>query len=229
MRYYLPGSLFLIYMMILVIVNLPAQTIKTLSQEALVGIFTGAFVASPTIGYLIYAFYNHLYEHWAGDVTKRPALKYLEDLSFTSEKNRPYIRGNLRCFIQKKEFLDLIYHSSSNNGEMKIDTEILNTLKNHLSAFAARIVCGFFVPIFCIPSFLLVWKALSLINIDFAWNALFTIFSILAIAIISIVLLIDCMRVLYEAYQLEVYMIKTKSKEIEELCKKLFPCEDTRL
>lgn len=230
MRYYLPSSLFLIYVMILTIPNLSAETLKFLSQQAIIGIFTGAFVASPIIGYLIYAFYNCLYEYLAGKRTLRPALRYIEDLTFVNDNKRARYKEKLKCFIQKKEFLDLIYHSTlEKNGEIKIDREILGTLKNHLSAFAARVVCGLFVPLLCIPSYFILRQVLSFFGVNFTSSSPLLITSIVIIIILSGVLLWDCQRVLYEAYQLEAYLIKVKKKEIIKLLEKLFTSENNTL
>lgn len=161
MRYYLPGSLLLIYMIGLIVPNLSDEAIGLLNPQAIIGIFAGAFVASPTIGYMIYGFYNHIYEHWAGKKEERYALKYLEDLEFVKENNRDHYKKQLRCFIQKKEFLDLLYHSTlEKDGEIKIDSKIIETLKNHLSNFAARVVCGLFVPLF---SFLLLLPTMAIL------------------------------------------------------------------
>src|SRR4030042_3418561 len=106
MRDYLPGSLFIIYMLLFVIVNLPTQVVRSISSETMIGIFTGAFIASPTVGYAVYAFYNHLYEYWAADNSKRPALKYIESLTFIENGKRELVKSKLNCFTQKKEFLD---------------------------------------------------------------------------------------------------------------------------
>jgi len=212
-------------MMILTIPNLSDDAINLLRSQVIIGIFTGAFVASPTIGYIIYGFYNHLYEHWAMKKEWRGALRYIENLEFVGdEKHKKRYKRMLRCDIQKKEFLDLIYHSTlEKNGEIKIDPKIFETLKNNLSAFAARVVCGFFVPvIFCIPSYFLVWYTLSLFGLNFTWRGWFPLPSIAIIFLLSIVLILDCKRVLYEAYQLEEYLVKVRRKEIKELLGKLF-------
>lgn len=226
MRYYLPGSLFLIYLMILIIPNLSAEAIEILSDHtpAIIGIFTGAFVASPIIGYLVYAPYNYVYEHWAGKRTTRGALRYIEDLEFVNDNDRAGYQKNLRCITQKKEFLDLVYHSTlkKNVGEIKIDPKIVETLKNIVSNFAARIVCGFFVPLFCLFLVYPSVEILKLFGLTLELNIFFLLVSILFIGALSFVLLLDSKRVLYEAYQLEEYMVKAKKEEIKKLLKKLF-------
>jgi len=236
MRYYLPGALFLIYLMILTIPYLPRREIPFAlalyeQPNAIIGIFTGAFVISPVVGYLIYGFYNHLYERMAMDTDRRGALKYIEDLPFEScEEKKDHYKKMLRCDIQKKEFLDLIYHSNfkSGNSPIEFDSKIIDTLKGHLSNFSARYVCSVFVPIFCFLAWLLIWLILKAYNLSFTFSIpqqMQFFFSILGICFVSAILYWDCKRVLFEAYQLEEYFIKAKEEVVKKFLKSLFPID----
>ncbi|MCW3985311.1 MAG: hypothetical protein NWE91_02740 [Candidatus Bathyarchaeota archaeon] len=227
MRYYLPGSLFFTYLLILIILNLSPNTIKSLQDNwgQIGGIILGLLGASPIAGYIIYSVYNE-YDYERLSKKNRPALEYIENLDFIEDKTRcKHYQDQLRCFLQKKEFLDLIYHTTlikSKEDNLKIGPEILQTLKNHLSNFATRRVSGLWVPFF---SFLFLFPTailLGIFDVSFTIRLPYTIGMFLVILIISFVLLHGHKRVLYEAYTLEVYMIRAKHEEVEELLKRLF-------
>jgi len=230
MRYYLPGSLFFTYLLILIILNLSPMTIESLQKNSgqIVAIISGLFGASPIAGYIIYSVFNE-YDYECLAKKNRPALEYIKELDFikNNERNYTHFRDQLRCFLQKKEFLDLIYHTTLIKGDkenLKIGPEVLQTLKNHLSNFAARRVLGFWVPFFSFVFFLFfIPTAMSLGIFDVSFTRLpYTIGMFLVIFIISVVLLLGHKRVLYEAYILEGYMIRAKREEIEELLRRLF-------
>ena len=215
MRYYLPGALFLAYLLSFIVLSLPLDTIKSIEWIEILGVLLGALGASPVVGYLIYAFYNEfIYELLARWATIRHALEYLEALGFDKEKS----------FLQKKEFIDLVYHSAlagTGKDTLKIDPEILKTLKGHLSNFATRVTCGALVPILLIPAmFITVMTLQDVFAVSLIFRPLVILY-MLGIVVLSTVLLLGCMRVLREAYQLEEYFLKAKKKEIEELLRRL--------
>jgi len=181
------------------------------------------------VGYIIYSVYNELeYERFAKE--NRPALKYIEKLYFIKDEDeRRRYQDQFRCFLQKKEFLDLIYHTTSTKNNLKIRPEILQTLKNHLSNFAARRISGLWVPIFSfLFSVLTAIILLGIFDVSFTIRLPYTIVMFLVILIISFVLLYGHKRVLREAYILEGYMIRAKCEEIEELLEKLFPLKPNK-
>ena len=119
MRYYLPGSLFFTYLLILIIPNLSPMTIECLQENLgqTVAIISGLLGASPIAGYIIYSVFNE-YDYECLAKKNRPALEYLKKLDFIAlEHERKHFSDQLRCFLQKKEFLDLIYHTTPANTE----------------------------------------------------------------------------------------------------------------
>ena len=237
MRYYLPGSLFFTYLLILIIPNLSPITIEYLQKNSgqIVAIISGLLGASPIAGYIIYSVFNE-YDYERLAKKNRPALEYIKELDFikNNKRNHEHFKDQLRCFLQKKEFLDLIYHTTlinrasvrySEEENLEIRPEIIQTLKNHLSNFAARRVSGLWVPIFSTVFFLFFIFAamlLGIFDVSFTIRLPYTIGMLLVILLISFVLLHGHKRVLFEAYKLEEYFIKSKEEVIKELLKKLF-------
>lgn len=186
--------------------------------------FCAAFVASPVIGFVIYAFYNYLYEWLAQRELCRGALGYILNFEYGEGNPKKKLGERLKSTAQRKEFLDLIYASSLRVDEIRISSEIVGVLKNHLNAFAVRVVCGFFMPIFCIPSYLFLSHFLGLFGIHLIkiGESCLSIAPIIAIIFVSIALLYDCPRVLKETFQLEEYFVRSKKGEIQKLAEKLF-------
>lgn len=224
LRYYLPGSLFITYMLILIIPNLAQQ------PEDLVVAIVGAFGASPVVGYLIYALYNNHYEEKAKDTNRRGALRYLSELRFVKEDGeRKDYKALLESDKQKKEFLDLVFWSNckaaKNEADIDINPEIVQVLKNHLSSYAARTVCGIYVPLVSVIGFGVV-QILGIVSQSpdgpiFAWKPLFVFLWFAMLVLVSLPLLYDRDRVLDEAFQLEENFVKAKKKEILLLLERL--------
>jgi len=200
LRYYLPGSLLLLYTTILTVPNLSPDTFfGPINLERIVAIFVGLLTINYTVGYLIYVPYNYRYEKLAIDPNRRQVIEYINRLA--KEAN---CRDFIKCDAQRKEFLDLVYHSNYRAGsELQIDSDIIATLKNHLSNYAARYVCGTLIPLSLIPVIPFVWYILLRAGIGFTWNVPFSLLVITLILITSLLLSIDRERVLLEAFQLE--------------------------
>lgn len=231
MRYYLPGSLMILYMISFLIVNLSEESFELLVPEALIGIFSGAFVASPTLGYLLYSFYTHIYEHWEKNRDWRTALTYIDEFKFIKDQRKQeHYKRQLRCFLQKKEFLDLIYHSTLDGSQgIRFDQGLAETLKNHLSIFAARFVCGLLVPVFCIPLTPLLAWTLGIFGTTFTLRLELSLLLSAVVCAASFSLLLGYKRILFEAYQLEAYYVRAKRREIESLLQEVFAQEPESL
>jgi len=241
LRYYLPGSLFLIYLLIPIIPFLISAGFPM--RENLVALLVGGFGISPVIGYLIYAFYNREYEEIARDSNSRGALDYIIKLDFVEKPERGIYQALLESdngdeeetFIRRKEFLDLVFWSiCTNDSGINTSSSVVEVLGNHLSNYAARIVCGLYVPLssgFCFLAFLLGSCFFGLIPglrlqcydvpIFFALNLFFICLWFVVLLLISIFLLHDSPRVLREAFQLEENFVKAKKEEILLLLEQL--------
>lgn len=214
LRYYLPGSLLLIYSSLFVIPLMDPNTFVGLSLDKIIAVFVGLLAANYAIGYLVYIPFSYKYEKVAVDPDRRPSLKFIESMA-KSVGCETYFR----CGTQKKEFLDLVYHANIETRlGLKIHHEIVNTLKNHLSNYAARYVCGTFVPFAIIPAMILTIPLLSFVGIGFQLrNLWFLLFALAVVILISLFLSMDRERVLDETFALEEFMVRSKTEEIREL------------
>jgi hypothetical protein len=202
-------------MLIFVLPNLTSAA--DIAANDFIGIFAGAFVASPIIGYLIYAWYPPYYENISKNSDRRGALKYIKDLEFIEDTKKEDYRKLLKCHTQRKEFLDLIFSSTHKHAEVNFDSEAVKTIKNHLSNYAARIVCGKYVLIANLISAVLIGIPGSFLPNGqpvFTWNPLFVALWLGLSFTMSYRLLRDAPRVLDEAYRLEEYLVKAKKAEV---------------
>ncbi len=218
LRYYLPGSLLLLYVLLFIIPNLSTDTLNIIGLDNLLAVFVGLLALNYAIGYLVYIPFNYRYEKIAMNPERRHALDYIARLAEEAECG-----SLLKCDTQKKEFLDLVYHSKfESSSGLKINPEIVATLKNHLSNYAARYVCGTYVPILLIPVMFFALFILKFAGIGFAMNNVwFSFFVLLLVLVVSLGLSMDRERVLTETFTLEEFMIRTKEKEVKELLRRL--------
>ena len=217
LRYYLPGSLLLMYIGLFIIHVLAPATFD-IGLDKILAVFVGLLAANYAVGYLVYVPFVYKYEKMAMNSEKRPALGYILRLAKEEE-----CENYLRCDTQKKEFLDLAYHSNYESAsELRIHPEIIATLKNNLSNYAARYVCGTYVPLAVIPGIILTIPTLAFVEISFELKNVWFIFvALTAVLSISLLLSMDRERVLNETFALEEFMIRTKQKEVRELLKRL--------
>jgi hypothetical protein len=220
----MPGFLFFTYLAILLIPALQMES--TIGVTELVGIFGGIIIASPVIGYVIYSPFNCLYEY-ISDNPKRGALCFVKNAIFDLEKdgfNVDEFSEKTKAFVKQKELIDIILHlDNSTKGDedsVRVNNEVLNTLQSQLNNFSARVVMGAFTPI----ALLIVAVALIFIkgssSFDF-YNYTF-VFSVIGVATVSIILLLDAKRVLHEAYVLEDLIVRTRRKEAKIIIERIF-------
>lgn len=227
LRYYLPGSLFLFYVAILLVPNSSVYSSIVSSDGTLslginlVGLLVSLIGVSPIIGFIIYAFYNPYYERRAV-ASDRGAFEYLKTEKFTKNTK---IKAELILSSdkQRKEFLDLVVHTKGIGSNLEVDSDIRDLMKGHLSKYAARIVCGFYVPIFStiVVLTLFLIGVFSPTTLSFNWQPHFLIPAALLISFLSIRFLRDNERVIQEAFILEEYLVKAKEKAVMELLEKI--------
>ena len=232
LRYYLPGFLFITYLAILLIPameNIPVST--TIDQ--FVGIFGAVIIASPVIGYLIYSPYNNFYEYVSSHCN-RPALVFIQNAEFAKRSERAYYTKRTDSFALQKELIDLTlyidYHPKDKaNGTEKSDAtlshSVLSVLQNQLNNFSARVVCGFFTPIFSLVIAGII--GLVLMPTFFSLDKTAVYFSILLIILISGSLLVGARGVLKEAFVLENYIIRSRKSELKIILDKIFTKEES--
>lgn len=102
LRYYLPGSVFLIYLALLLVpVTNPESLIFLIQGQnllALVTLIGGAFVISPPLGYLLYSLYDtFLYNHFAMNWVKRRSLWVLLKAASTNSSRQPRLQRPLKA------------------------------------------------------------------------------------------------------------------------------------
>ena len=224
LRYYIPGSLFLIYLASLTIPNLAVINQNTLLErwDIVLSAIVGSFVISPAIGYVIYSFYDWLFYNRIATYSKwRTTFRLINERA-------PEI---LDTTNKKKEFLDLLfrihYSSEHNSSEPEINPSILETMRGMWNHFNARITCAVFVPIFSVITFGLLYICdigLSSFEIFrfrsfifWAHHIPFQAVSLLIIILLSLGLGIGSSRPYQETCRLEEYLFKVKSKDATKL------------
>lgn len=143
LRYFIPGSLYVIYMTFLVVPNLSVSVCNYISTHPnlLLGAFAGAFGASVAFGYVFYTFYDSfLANHLAMNENNRPILQYLARRINTWPNRQNY---------EKKAFLDTLYHRL---GESGMNQQFSEKIRGIWSNFNSRVVCSMFIPFFCVVS-----------------------------------------------------------------------------
>ena len=235
LRYYMPGSLFLVYLAIILIPNSSLLSIILSNNEPfavalqIVGLLIAAIGISPIIGFLVYAFYNPYYERRASQ-KDRGAFEYLDYIATekskdnaTTKEQKIKLSSLVSCAKHKKEFLDLVVHTDSKEpSSSSFQTDIKEIMKGHLSKYAARKVCGLIVPL-CVAIVIISLFFIGLINpfIPFILHFEVLIPVLILIGVISTRLLWDCERVIQEAFVLEEYLIKAKNKVVISLLEEL--------
>jgi hypothetical protein len=225
LRYYMPGFLFFTYLGIILVPALEAQTFDV---AEIIGIFGGIIVSSPVIGYLIYNPFNLCYEYVFSRM-HRPALDFIANAEFAEIEERDNYRSKIpNRYTQQKELIDLFLNVDylDKKPDARINTQVLNTLRNQLNNFASRVVCGFFAPL---ASFFVafVLYQFSLFGGSafgsYSFNNFILTISIASIIAVSFFLLIGAPKVLEEAFALEGYVIRSKREGIKIMVDRIFP------
>jgi len=215
LRYYIPGSLFLIYLSVLIIPNSGniILYVREFSILELIGVFLGFFTISPPIGYIIYSIYDWtLYRRISKWKKKRTALQLIEEWA----KNEKVTLDN----VKKKELIDFAFYFSLKDSNFKISDQIGETIRGFWSHFNARVVCSIYVPLFVLSSILIT-------NYILNWNIFFptfpTIISGSIIMIISVFLGIPAWGTMKEAFALEESVVRLRKQEILKYLRTLNP------
>jgi hypothetical protein len=182
LRYYLPGSLFLLELGLFLapfINYFELQKLLGGNLLSLVTVVGGAFVVSPAIGYLLYSAYDTaIYNQKAMNWDNRRSLMYLIEwarhprmsarnlerifvgidqadsntLKIMKKDLNSVDFGKLRPSL--KSLIDFIIHSKPRNGNSEVrDDEISANLRGYWSHFGARWVCGAIAPITALGTF----------------------------------------------------------------------------
>ena len=201
LRYFIPGSLYVIYTTALIIPFLDPSVINFFKGDtsALLGVVGGAFGASLAIGYIIYTFYDTFgyTKRLFKDPEKRKMLGYLNDN--IQDWKEP-------LDASKKEFLDMLWIklSENNSGE-----RFFATVRGMWSHFNARVVCYKYVPIFAGSSVPLIWLFSTIVikNPVFSFDLrnLAVIVPIVLICIVSAIFKNGAKRPLDEGTTLEYF------------------------
>jgi hypothetical protein len=217
LRYFIPGSLYVIYLMSFVIPNLAESIACYLlnKPEVLLGIVGGAFGASLSIGYVIYSFHDTaLYNHLAMREKWRDIPRYLkkEIATWKNLSNE-----------ERKEFLDLLYLHS---GEDTANQQFSATIRGMWSHFNARIVCSLWASLLSVISFVVLYAldqaaGTGVFNLRFfhlgGCYVYYWHLCALVITLVSTFLLVGARRPYKEAVKLEYYFVKTKIADSEDL------------
>ena len=171
LRYYIPGSLFIIYTSVLILPILDSTVFSYFKShpETLLGVVGGVFGASLAFGYIIYTFYDTIcYNKIGMDENKRPLLGYLKEKLFDYYISACKVKMSELDEAQKTEYKnewnkkwDMVENRPIKKA--LIETLYLNnqtcqesfqqTLGGWMSHFNARVVCYFWVPFLAWISF----------------------------------------------------------------------------
>ena len=209
LRYFIPGSLYVIYVVALLSPFFGNKVFELLitqaDSDAILGLIGGAFGVSLAFGYVIYTFYDTAgYNKIAMDPKNRPILRYLEShINYSKEWKK------LNNF-EKKVALDVLCDSFD---DTEVSNRIAGKIRGIWSHFNARIVCGSYVPIFAglTSAFIAVFIILLIGNQTFILNdSTWTLFLLIvcSIATISYVTFKGANRPLREATKIEFLYLK---------------------
>jgi hypothetical protein len=213
LRYFIPGSLYSIYTMALIVSVLSPDVLVYFSvhPEALLGIVSGIIGSSLAIGYLLYSFFDKCcYQRLVWDTKKRLSKEYLGKLIFDwdeIEKSKPE---------QAKMFLDMLWITFKDSDSSE---KYSTTLRGTWSHLCARLCCCFVVPFFSFVSFGFVLFAnwfTEYLQTDLKFhlfslapqNLIFIIFGAIIIILISVFLGLGANRPFKEGTTLELFFIK---------------------
>ena len=219
LRYFIPGSLYVIYTTALITPFLDPSVINFFENDpsALLGIVGGALGASLALGYIIYTFYDtFLYNRWAMNFENRVSLRYLaEKIEGWDDPRKPQ---NTNCIndYQKKMFLDMLWIGFDKDNLSERYDKTLRGMWSHLNA---RKVCYLFVPAFSVISFSLLVITLPIIIRETLfilpplpnWGVFFLV--LIVIGFISGVFRYGAKRPLNEGTTLEYFFIKQRIEE----------------
>jgi len=241
LRYYIPGNLFLIY---LILFLSPFLTVEAISLEVWVSAILGGFVISSPLGYILYSLYDQTFYV---DISRGKKNPY-----FFRKNNRKILKIVKSWIEEDKEvdvsripkeslnsLIDFGLHSDLKNGwdEFIITSEILDTLRGFWSHHNARYVSSVFVPV---ASFI-VW-AISLITLsktkagfigfhEYSWVVFLMI--VILISILSILIgrgiNFTCKpgwrptteKIRMEIYALEEYLVRARENTIKKMIDKM--------
>ncbi len=232
LRYFIPGSLFVIYTTSLVLPFLDSAILRYFKNNpnALLGLIGGAFGASLAFGYIIYTFYDtFLYnvivmkEKKGKLFPERPLLLYIKD------RLRPYFEESALRHQEvelekdwgeqwkkidrpiKKVFIEMFFITSDNS---KDHDKFQTILRGWWSHFSARIVCSICVPIFSFASLLVLFISDIILERNvFAFpisHVGLWLLCVSLIVIISIIIGIGANNPLKESFHFESFFIKSK-------------------
>lgn len=207
LRYFIPGSLFVIYTTLMTFPILSSTAIDYLLRhpDFLLGIIGGAFAGSLAFGYIIYTFYDTvLYNRFAMNVEKRLLLQYLP----TQIKKGKWDSLDEH---EKKMIMEMIHVAGKDTKDCD---RFYNIVRGWWSHFNARWVCLLFVPLLSGISVIFLYSFDVIISGRiFAFtlpNLILYIPIAIVIAIVSLVLKTGAKKPFNEAAQLEYYFIKYK-------------------
>jgi len=207
LRYYIPGSLSLAYLFLLVLVNTGERIFDLLIGTGTVSVVIGTFTLSPALGYVIYQFYDTLLYNRIARCKKRKALNLLD--TWADAKGFP--KGDNWESTRRKELIDFILYSSATDSSFEISDQLADTIRGFWSHINARIVSSVFVPISSGILFLLL-NSLRPIEI----NGLSTLSAVFAIIVLSIFIGYPSIRTIKEAFALEEYLIRAKERDLRD-------------
>jgi len=206
LRYYIPGSLALIYFLILILANIGERIFElSFSNEALTSLVLGAFVISPAIGYVIYLFYDWILYNRIAECCERETLHLLDRWA---EEER-FRRGE-RWRIKRKELIDFALYSRLEDSDFEISDSIAETIRRFWNHINARLTSAVFVPIASVIFFGLFWslRPLSTLNIGC------TLLTIMIMGIVSACIGFPAIRTIREAFALEEYLLRAKEQAV---------------
>jgi hypothetical protein len=178
MRYYLPGSLFLVYLALLLSPFSGPRLVEFMKSNfgGLVTLVLGVFVVSPAVGYVLYIWYdtnvyNKKFMDWSPG--QRPSLGLLVACALKGElpstrAKKPdqltTIEGSKECQDKlrpaTKGLIDFIIHTEVGEKQSAVKSRAAGNLPSYWSNYAARYICSRIAPL----SSMLVFFAIIIID-----------------------------------------------------------------
>lgn len=208
LRYYIPGSLSLIYFFGLILASVGENVFQVLKNPALISLVVGVFAISPALGYVIYTFYDWTLYNRIARCSERRTLNLLD----TWANEERFRRGERWEDVRRKELIDFALYSSLHDSHFRTSNRITETVRGFWNHVNARLVSATFVPI---ASFIF-FALFVLLNPPISVNAGNTVFAVTAILVLSACIGFPARRTIREAFALEEYVIIAREQAVRE-------------
>jgi len=208
LRYYIPGSLSLIYFFGLILANMGDEAFRLLNHPALISLVVGLFASSPALGYVIYLFYDWTLYNKIASCEERRALTLLDTWANTEH----FRKGERWQSVRRKELVDFALYLRPHDCGLRISGNVTETIRGFWSNANARITSAIYVPI----ASGIMFAIFVLLKPPITISVCSTAFAFLGIMVFSVCIGLPAKRTIREAFALEEYIVTARQQEIRE-------------